>query len=344
LHLLIELGRILEEEEEFKRSEEVLEEAVGRARAGAGLDAPLALALLWLARTRSDIGKFQEAQDLAREALAILERLGHRRGQFVARRVLGVAAWRLGRFREAEGHQREELALAETEAEGPERGHALIDLANTLVSQGPGRLEEALGLYETAASLLSESRDDTARARVFMNLALLHHSRGDRERATACLDRALAAAEASQSIIWIGYCRLNQAQFLAEEGRGPPAREALIRARARLDPIGDRFAQQQLTMIDGMIREAESEPEAADAAYVEADRLAGELHLEAEGAEAKFRRARLALKRGDPELARRSLRAADSAGLGRLKSDLAPEIEKLRRELGTDPGTDPGRP
>ncbi|MHB8352268.1 MAG: ATP-binding protein, partial [Thermoplasmata archaeon] len=333
LHLMVELGRILDEAEEFLRSEEVLEEAVARARAGPGLDSPLALALLWLARTRSDLGRFSDARDLAEEAYGILERLGNRRGLLVAHRVLGVALWRLGQFSAAEAHQRQEIALSETEAEGPERGHALIDLANTLVSQGPARLDEALGLYEAAARMFTDSRDDTARARVFMNLALLHHGRGDRARGQESLDRALEAAERSHSPIWIGYCRLNRAQFLAEESRVPEARDSLGRAHAMLDPLGDRFAHQQLTMIEGMIREAEADLPGADAAYTEAELEAEALRLEAEGAEVKFRRARLAARRGEYALARRELAAAEAVGLARLKSDLAGEIERLTRTL-----------
>ncbi len=348
LHLMVELGRILDEAEEFRRSEEVLADAVLRARSAVGLDGTLALALLWLARCRSDLGRFDEARELAEEAHGILERLGDRRGLFVAHRVLGVALWRLGRYAEAEGHQRAEIALAESEAEGAEGGHALIDLANTLVSQGPARLEEARGLYEAAALRLSDSRDDTARARVFMNLALLHHGRGDRARGQESLDRALEAAERSHSPIWIGYCCLNRAQFLAEEARTDGARGALDRARSMLDPLGDRFAHQQLTMIEGMIREAEGELAGADAAYVEADREASALRLEAEGAEAKFRRARLAERRGDRALARSCLAAAEAAGIVRLKSDLAGEVARLREALAVpEPGSLPppaGRP
>lgn len=341
LHLMVDLGRILDEAEEFRRSEEVLEAAVVRARAGTGLDLPLALALLWLARTRSDLGRFAEAREIAEEAHGILARLGNRRGLLVAHRVLGVALWRLGQFDAAEAHQREEIALSETEAEGPERGHALIDLANTLVSQGPRRLDEALGLYESAARLLTDSRDDTARARVFMNLALLHHGRGDRTRGHESLDRALEAAERSHSPIWIGYCRLNRAQFLAEEGRGAEARDSLARAHALLDPLGDRFAHQQLTMIEGMIREAEGDLPGADTAYAEAVRAAEALHLEADGAEARFRRASLAARRGDYGLARRELGAAEAAGLARLKSDLAGEIERLTRILAAATAAEP---
>ncbi len=341
LHLMVELGRLLGENEQLRESEEALNAAVERARAHPNLTPELALALLWLARTRSDRGEFVSALALAQEAYAILDRAGNRRGLLVAHRVLGIAYWRNGDLPEAEEHQREEIALAEAEDDPWERGHALIDLANTLVSRGMDRAEEALRLYETAGGLFSDTRDYAAQARVAMNMALLYHNTDRFDRGEEALGRATEFAERSHSHIWIGYCRMNQTQFHVERKRIPEARASLARAREMLGPLGDQFAEQQLRMLEGMIHEAEGELTEAAGSYQEALSLARQLRFEGEVAEMLFRSARLAGLRGAPAEARELLLAARKAGLGELKAELLKEAAELERSLPGPPGTGP---
>jgi tetratricopeptide (TPR) repeat protein len=339
LHLMIDLGRVLDESEQFHASEEVLERAVARARAAPERESSLALALLWLARTRSDLGNFPSALGLASEAFAILERAGNRRGLLVAHRVLGIAYWRNGDHSSAETHQREEIALAEGEKDNWERGHALIDLANTLVSEGGSRLPEALELYARAAELFADTRDYTAQARVGMNQALLYHGMGDLAKGAACLDRAIEAAERSHSHIWIGYCRMNQAQFYAEQGKPAEARSSIERSRTMLASLGDQYADQQFRMVEGMVLEVEGRVEEAAARFAEALKIAEELHFEAEVAEMHYRRARLLARTGRADEARAELGRARSAGLERLKYDLVAEADELERSLAAPGGT-----
>ncbi len=333
LRLMVELGRVLDESEQLRRSQEVLSRAVEQARAEPGLDSELALALLWLARTRSDLGEFVEALALAQEAFAILDRAGNRRGLLVAHRVLGIAYWRNGDLAEAEGHQKEEIRLAEAEEDPWERGHAMIDLANTLVSRGMDRSEEALALYEAAGELFANSRDYAAQARVSMNMALLYHNTGRFPQGEEWLGKAIEAAERSHSHIWIGYCRLNQTQFHIEQHRVAQARDSLMRARAMLQPLGDQFAEQQLRMIEGMIHEEVGELDEAAIAYAEGLSIARQLKFEAEVSEALYREAHLAHHRGDPGKAREQLEAAKAAGLFTLKAELVREASELERTL-----------
>jgi tetratricopeptide (TPR) repeat protein len=339
LHLMVELGRVLAENEEFRRSEEVLLQAVERARAEPTMDSELALALLWLARTRWDLGEFASSHSLGEEGFHIMDRIGNRRGLLVAHRVLGVASWRMADLADAERHQRAIIAMTEQDPDGWERGHALIDLANTLVTQGEPRFAEALELYESAARVLSQHDDYTAQARVFMNEALVYYRLPNHGRATEVLNRAIEAAERSHSRIWIGYCRLNEAQFLVEAHHPAEARAAVERARSMLEPLGDQFADQQLTMIEAMILEEEGQHAEAETTYERTLRVARDLHLEAEMAETLFRMARLAFRRGDLDRARERFARSCEAGLYRLKGDLGREADALARELGV-----PGNP
>ncbi|HEY6238119.1 MAG TPA: tetratricopeptide repeat protein, partial [Thermoplasmata archaeon] len=323
---------------DLRRSEETLLDAVARARADPNLEGELALALLGLAQTRSDLSQYVSSRDLAVEAFQVLERLGHRRGLLAAHRVLGVTCWRLGDLDAAEEHQRAGIALAETDGTTSERGHALIDLANTYTLRGPDRLAEALALYRKAAALFAEIHDPSAEARVLMNQALLHHYAGQTDEALRVMNAALVAAEQSRSPIWIGYCSLNLAQFYTERANAAKAKPAVERAASLLEPLGDQLAHQQLTMIRGMVAEIEERYDEAATLFDEALRLARELALSAELAEMQFRQAGLAYRRGDRSTARRLLAESRTAGIGTLRADLAPRVAELAAQLGVPDG------
>ncbi|MCI4345621.1 MAG: hypothetical protein L3K07_02545, partial [Thermoplasmata archaeon] len=271
------------------------------------------------------------------EAYGILERLGNQRGLLVAHRVLGIACWRVGDVEQAEHHLRAEVALAESEGDTRERGHALIDLANALLTIDRSRLPEALELYTLAEKIFAETREHTAQARVLMNQAILYHNSGDLKRAFEKLRAAIEVAERTRSRMWIGYCRLNEAQFYAEEHNPKAARVSLDLARARLVPLGDRFAQQQFVTIEGMIREEEGDLSQAEEAFIEAYRLARELGLEPEAAEVLFRQARLSSKAGRIPEARARMQSARDAGFFRFKAELSAEFEELERSLSSAP-------
>ena len=341
LALRVELGRVLDEQGDLHRSEAVLVEALDRARSGPPGDPGLALALIWLARTRSDLGLFAPAQVLAREAYQIFEITGDERGLLIVNRVLGVCSWRLGELDVAERHLREELRLSERIADARERGHAMVDLANVLIQQGGARAEEAMKLFEAATVQFSSDRDASLRARVLMNQAVLLHGLGRFPEATKALDEAVAAAEASRSRMWIGYCRLNQAQFRVEAHDPVSARAALGRSRQMMDDLGDALGLQQITMIQAMIEGEEKKYDEAEQTLEEALRMAQSLHLGAEAAEARYRGARLAFARGDIEEARRRLKLAVDEGFTTLHAEMVNEAEAFAHELGVSVGPAP---
>ncbi|MGC2034346.1 MAG: AAA family ATPase [Thermoplasmata archaeon] len=333
LRLSIEMGRFLEDNGDLKRSQEVLVETVARARSSPALKAELAIALLGLARTRSDLSEFAPARELAGEAYQILTKLGHQKGLLTAHQVLGIASWRLGDVAQAEHHHRAELAIAMRDGTTADQGHAMIDLANTFLQQGTGRLAEALDFYEKAAKLFLDGHDDSARARVLMNRAVLLHNAGQRDQALADIRLALESAERSHSRIWIGYCTLNLAQFLGERGDIVAARAALERTQSMLAPLGDQLAQQQIAMIRGIIDLAAGDLKGAEEAYRAALEKAEQLHLGAELAEMKFRLAGLARSKGERAEAKRLLHEAQEAGVLTLRGDLSEEFDLLAREL-----------
>ncbi len=334
IRILIELGRSFDELGELPRSEVVLSEAVLLARTRPELDNELGRALLGLAQTRQDQSELASAEALAREAFGRLERVGSRREVMTAHRVLGTVYWRLGRLAEAERHHRLALEIAEREGTTSERGHAMIDVANTMLLGDESLIPQALELYERAAELFGSGQDLGARARVLMNRAVLLYSSGRPEEALQGLDQAIDAAERSRSPIWIGYCYLNLALINAELGRAEKAGPALERAETLLTPLGDRLAPEQISLARGLLAEAERDFDRADAHLADALRRARELNAEPEVSEILFRLAHVAYSRGDPNAARAKLAEARAAGLATNRSDLAVRVAELDAALG----------
>jgi len=333
VHLLIELGRSFDELGELHRSEVALAQAVSLARQQPDLDPELGRALLGLAQTRQDQGEFASAQALAQEAFERLERGGTPREVMTAHRVLGLVFWRLGRLPDAERHLRLALEIAEREGTPIERGHALVDLANSMLLRDEEQFARALELYEKAAELFGSGQDLPARARVLMNRAVLLYSAGRHEDALRGLDQAIEAAERSRSPIWIGYCYLNLALMHAELGHADRARPAVERAETLLTPLGDRLAPEQLSLARGLLAEAEHDYDQAETHLQDALRRARELNAEPEVSEILFRLAHVALSRGDRPAARAKLAEAREAGLSTNRSDLAVRVSELETAL-----------
>jgi len=267
--------------------------------------------------------------------------VGNPRDLIVAHRVLGLVSWRLGRMAEAEAHQRTALEIAERDGTPSEVGHALIDLANTMVPEGKERLETALALYGRAADLFASEDDQGARARVLMNRAMMHYTVGHVDESLADLHVAIEAAERSHSPVWIGYCYLNLAQIEAEQGRPVAARRALDRSVESVNPLGDRLASQQVAMARGMVAEAEGSFDGAEIHYADALEQAKGLGSTAEAAESLVHLAQVAQRLGDLPRARERLDAARATGWLPRRSDLATKVERLDQLLSEPPDPHP---
>jgi tetratricopeptide (TPR) repeat protein len=333
VRLLTEEGRLLTEVGSLPRSEEVLREAVDLARSKPGFDLELGRALLGLAHSRAERSEYSSAETLAKEASSILERVGTPRDLMAAHRVLGVVYWRRGELEPAEAHQRAALEIAEHEGTPLEQGHALVDVAITMVPMGPTRVDPALDLLARAADLFRDVKDHGARARVLMNRAVTLYTSGRTDAALEDIAVAIEAAERSRSPIWIGYCNLNLAQWQAELHRPALARPPLERAVEVLVPTRDRLGEQQILMTRGMIAHAEGAFDAAEALYRDGLALARELNLPSEASEMLLRLAQLSHDRGDDTAARDRLEEARKSGLLAHRPDLAPRAETLAQSL-----------
>ncbi len=347
VRLLTEEGRLLDDLGLWTRSDEVLEEAVQIARAHTGADLELGRALLALAQTRADRSDYASAEALATEASHGLGRWGTPRDIMAANRVLGIVFWRLGDLPRAEQCQRAALEIAEREGTLLEQGHALVDVANTMVPRGERFLGSALELYRRAADLFAQVDEPTARARVLMNRGVLEYTVGLVDEAFRDVEEALVGAERARSPIYTAYCLLNLAQWHAELGRPGPAQTALDRAMVAIAPLGDMLAEQQCAMTRGMIAEAQQAYDLAETHYQDGLARARDLRLVAETSEMLFRLAHLSLLKGDLVEARARLDDALQSGLREHRPDFAGRVRDLEEALtraARAPTADAGEP
>jgi predicted ATPase len=336
LTLLVELGRALDDHDEFPRAERVLEEAVGRARGDARLKTSLGLALLYLARVRSHRGAFPASIDLANEARAVLGRADLPATAIVTHQILGNAYRHLGEYEAAEQEQRAEIAAAERSGNAVELAHGLVDLANILLSR-PGRERDTIELFDRASRIFAEAGDDAMVSWVHLLHAIYLKIVEDLPGGLAMIRKACEVADRSRSRRRIAYAEINHAQFLVEMGHAAEARSAWERGREALEPLGDRYAAQQLVMTEALVLEAEGAFDAAESRFEEAEREARELALAAEVVEGTFRRAHLEYSRGNLSRARELLAQAKSDGIVALKIDIADEVRALEKLLAAAP-------
>jgi tetratricopeptide (TPR) repeat protein len=337
VRLLTESGRLMNEAGDLPGAEQALAEAVALARKEEDFDVPLGRALLGLAWARVERSDYSAAEPLALEAAARLERAGSPRDLLAAHRVLGTLYWRRTDLDLAERHQRAALEIAQREGTPHELGHALIDVANTLLPRGEQYVEQTLAFYDQAATQFAKEDDPSASARVLLNRAVLKHRIGRSDEALRDIERALDAAERSRSPVWIGYCLVNLSQWRAEIGETALARQLADRADRLLAPTGDRLARQQLEMIRGQIAEKEGRFADAERDYLDSLANARWMGMKGEVAEMLYRRAHLAKARGDLARARTLLAEAKANGLDELRVDLLPEARELAVALG-EPG------
>ncbi|HYB79061.1 MAG TPA: AAA family ATPase [Thermoplasmata archaeon] len=342
VRLLTEEGRILTEMGQLREAEGTLDEAVLLARSRPGQDAELGHALIVLAECRSRRGEYAEARERATEARRLLVTEGSPRDVIDVERILGNCFMREGDLREAEAHHRAGLEVAERSGTAYEQGRQLFQLASLLITSGPERFDQALGLLSRAAARFGAGEDYGTQARVLNNRALLEWtSVGRVDDARRDLTLATEAAERSRSRTVIGYCYVNFAQLEAEVGRPQAARPALERAARALAPLGDGYANQQLTMTRGILAQKERAWEEAEAEYREALSQARTLRQASETAEVSMRLAELAHDRGDDAGAGRWLAEARSSGLLQHRPDFAPRVAALEASLSGSPPATP---
>ena len=195
---LLAQARLVEETGDYPKSSQLYRDAAIAAEAGRD-DETAALArngLVWVTGER--LGHYDEAQELAREAEATIERLGHRE-LLQADLDQKVAALLLeqGKYDEAEKRSRHVLEIRQKmlAPDDPAIASALGDLGD--VASQTARYADAIGFYQRALAIAehAEGADHPMCGSLRINLATALRGTGHDADALAQLERARAITE-----------------------------------------------------------------------------------------------------------------------------------------------------
>jgi DNA-binding SARP family transcriptional activator/tetratricopeptide (TPR) repeat protein/transcriptional regulator with XRE-family HTH domain len=306
-----------------------------RVARDAGDQTAEAQALLDLSVVDLRQGRFRQAAEQLRQALAVFRQTGNRAGEARALGDLGITGFLQGRYPQAIGHYQQSLsAYLET---GDQAGTARM--LNNL-----GLLELRLGCYQQASdrlhqaiTLWRETGNDLSAAYALSNLGLVHLRLGHAQQASNQLDQALALSRETGNRAAEAYALGNLGLVHLRLGRYRQASDQLNQALALRREIGDQSSEAEVLNGLGEVCLATGRTSDARQNHAAALSLASKLGDKYEQARAHYGLARAYQALGAPGLARPHWRQALC-----LYADLgAPEADDIRAQLiaaGEDSG------
>jgi DNA-binding SARP family transcriptional activator/tetratricopeptide (TPR) repeat protein len=291
-----------------------------------------ATALRLIGRVDLCIGRFRQAADGYRQALALYRAAGDRAGQADALSGLGLAETQLGDYEQAAEHQREAVAAYLDLGDPYGEARSLGNLGFVLRLQG--RYEDAVGFFHRALDLSGKVGDSQGEAFALARLGVVDFHQGRYHRATEYLRRSLALfrelggkADEPEILVRLGDAYLKQGCF--EQAAGNYER-ALDISRE----IGDKDAEADVLNSLGNLLLQTGKPDQAHAHHTVALRLASETGMAEEQAQAHNGLAHVYRARGEWHQARYHWQEA----LTRYTASGAPEAVEIRAHLATIDG------
>ena len=177
-----------------------------------------------LAKRRMLQGRLAEAEECAREAIAVARAVGHREAEAIALNALGTAMGERGEIDAGVEHLRESLALAREEDLPMEQGGAWINIADVL--NLAGRTDEALAV---ARQGLEAGLEQPWRTADWLRLAISDYSfqSGDWDEAEAAIPGQSRRHTGGTFVYW----QLCRAQLALARGNVGLAGEAIAALR-----------------------------------------------------------------------------------------------------------------
>ena len=198
--------------------------------ATAGLRLVFALRNSWADRGLSGLGHRLTLEALARPGAG--ER-GIARCRALA--AAGMLEYFMGRYREAEEHVQESLAIAREIGDKERVGAALTLLGHVVLMQDPAAARD---YYEAALALGRELGDNRRLANVLNGLAVLYQSQGDLDRAQALYEETLAIDRERREPEGLALDLVNIATVSIQRGSADRVPEMLLEALEIADQAG----------------------------------------------------------------------------------------------------------
>jgi tetratricopeptide (TPR) repeat protein/transcriptional regulator with XRE-family HTH domain len=272
-------------------------------------------------------GRYQQAVEHLKQALALFQESGDLNGQARAQTNLGISDGRQGHYDQAAERFREALVLFQETGDQPGQARALSNFG--IIDLFQGRYQQATVHLQHALALLREARDRTGELTVLNNLGLAEVRWGQHQRARGHIEHALGLCHQSGD-------RLVQAHLLATLGEVDlqqscyeQALDHCQRSLTLCRKIGDRYSE--VTALNGLGEVLQAMSMSADALkhHAAALRLATQIGNTYGQAQAHNGLARSYCASGDSGQARSHLQQALLlyGGLG------APETVQVRAQL-----------
>lgn len=142
----------------------------------------------WLGSTHQTVGSQEEAKNLLTKGVEIFEELGQSEGAAEAHADLALCYWREGAFDEARIHLADASSCVKNEDNDLK---AMIYIRAGMIEIAAQRLNEALRIFDEAASLLEQSTDDALKGTYHNHFAVLFRRLGRAENRFDYIDQAL---------------------------------------------------------------------------------------------------------------------------------------------------------
>jgi tetratricopeptide (TPR) repeat protein len=222
------------------------------------------------------LGRFEPGIELARQALALLEDVGHGgardRALFCAKVVLGGLLWISGDSDQGARLLREALALANAVGDPWRREFALLKLGTCL--RNAGRYSEARDLLEQAIAVADEIDEQWVKASSLDGLSWVLWARGEHRRARGLAQESLRIRQKLGSIGQIDYSWSRLGHIATALGEYDLARQYFETGLAIARSISHSVAKTECLM-------GQTDLAFALGQYEEAKRLSEESHASA---------------------------------------------------------------
>ena len=313
---------------------ERVERQLSRARALASKADDRARVAEIRARLLVQRGAYEEAQALARDALA---HVVDQRLRASLEETAGLTSSYLGKTEQADAHLGNASALR-TRVGTPE-AIAKLRCYQALHAYRGGRLDESARWYEEALSLAEHHGARDLIASTALNLATVHHQAGAWGRALLAYERAATLAAAMNKPSTISTIRWNQAKLYADVGALERAERLLAGVTDDASSSGVEELRAVTASLRGEIAFARNELASAAQHFAAASACYRALKTERDYVEAELQRAEVDLAEQRSATARRRVDAVQPTLSSLDAEDLAARSELIRGRILIEQGS-----
>ena len=215
VHLLLNLGRTYARVSHLGKARETYEAGLQMAERLED-EKTCATLLMRIGQVLVRQRQWDEGLDVLDRSMAAFEGLSDQGGQALVALNRGIILHEKGDLAGAEAAYTRTVELGERAGEQKAVMDASTNLAVLATVQG--RLDDAVGRYQTCLAMYQTAEDDLGLARTYHNLGMTHADREDWKAAMACYEQAFNLAEPAGHLEVMANIYVSRAELLLELG------------------------------------------------------------------------------------------------------------------------------